>query len=118
MATVVVTQEKPSTPPASAPAPRANTPPAQQPAPVPMKAELPKASKSQTKELFTAVMREDIDKLRQMVQAGVSLHVENSKGQSLVQIATERDKPIALQFLTEELLREADRAQALLDKRP
>ena len=112
MATVVVTQERPSTPPASAPAPRANTPPAQQPAPV------PKASKSQTKELFTAVMREDIDKLRQMVQAGVSLHVENSKGQSLVQIATERDKPIALQFLTEELLREADRAQALLDKRP
>ncbi len=52
------------------------------------------------------------------VDVAAVLHVENSKGQTLVQIATERDKPIALQLLTEELLKVAERAQALLDKRP
>jgi len=60
-------------------------------------------SAAEVKDLFKAVMEENIDKLKEHISAGGSLHVTNAKGQTLLDIATERDKLVAKRFLEEQL---------------
>ena len=43
------------------------------------------------KAMFQAVMSEDIGQLRELFAAGGSLHAKNAKGQTLVEIARERE---------------------------
>ena len=41
--------------------------------------------------MFQAVMSEDIGQLRELFATGGSLHAKNAKGQTLIEIARERE---------------------------
>ena len=63
----------------------------------------PVSVSADVKEMFKAVMAEDIERLKALIAQGGSVEATNAAGKSLLEVAEERSKPASVKFLKEQL---------------